>query len=261
MEKQAIAKALKKARINADMTCKEVGLILGKSEKTISAWEHCNGQPDAGLLFRLCELYKISSVDEMLGNVNENNLVSTLRVEEKDLVDIYRCLTTNSKQIVMTVAQMELSHIHAVKQGETPISILQKSKRDIEAATMTHLSKVKVFSQSAAAGLGNLVTDSDFEMITVASLPQGTEFGIRISGDSMQPQINDGDIVFVKRQSGIDVGEIGIFIFEGESYCKQLLYRDNIYYLHSLNNKYKDIPILSDHIYTVGLVLDKYTEN
>lgn len=269
MNKIDVAKALKKARKNAGMTCREVALLLNKSEKTVSAWEHCNGQPDVDTLFRLCQIYKLSGIDEILGHIPDGNF-NSLNIEEKDLIMLYRKLTTNSKQIVMTVAQLELNHIYSFKQGETSIKILPKTKVEMEAAVEFALNKksayekekfVKVFNQSAAAGYGNFIDDDSFEMVAVPSIPHGAEFGIRISGDSMQPQINDGDIVFVKRQASLNVGEIGIFIYNGDAYCKQLEYRDNTYYLHSLNNKYKDIPILSDSIFTVGMVLDSYNEN
>ena len=264
MDKKAIANALKKARNNADMTCKEVATLLKKSEKTVSAWEHCNGQPDVGTLFELCKIYNISSVDEMLGHVIESNFINTLRVEEKDLINTYRCLTTNSKQIITTLAQLELKHVDAVRQGEIPIKILPKTKSEIEVAIDNKIKQkpafereklLKIFTQSAAAGYGNYIEDSDFEMVSIPSIPEGTEFGIRISGDSMQPEIYDKDIVFVTRQSSIEVGDTGIFIYEGDAFCKQLAYSNKSFYLHSLNNKYKDIPILNDSTYTVGKVL------
>lgn len=251
MEKLGIAAALKNARKKADLTCKEVAVRLGNSEKTVYAWESGYGQPDIGVLFKLCEIYKAPNIDEMLGVVADKNLLASLRQEEKDLINTYRQLTINSKQIITTLAQLELNHIHAVEQGETPIRILQKTKEQY----------LKVFDQSAAAGYGDYVDDSSFEMVAVPCIPQGTEFGIRISGESMQPKINNGDIVFVKRDACLDVGDIGIFVYDGNAYCKQLAYKDNTYYLHSLNNKYRDIPILSDSIYTVGKVLDTYSES
>jgi len=270
MTKKEIGKALQKMRNNANMTCVDVARRLGNSEKTVSAWEQGHGQPDVHTLIRLCEIYDLSSINELVGHVVESNLLNTLRVEEKSLVNTYRKLTTNSKQIVMTVAHMELKHIDSTKQADSQIRVLQKSKRDVEASIDRLLSRktpaekekyLKVYTQRAAAGYGNYVDDSDFEEVSVKHLPNGTEFGVRISGDSMQPDIFDGDIVFVKRQPSIEVGEIGIFIHDGDAYCKQLVYNDDIYYLRSLNSKYKDIAALNDATYTVGKVLGTYNEN
>jgi len=267
MEKLQIAKALKNTRNKANMTCKEVAAIIGNSEKTVSAWENALGQPDIGTLLKLCEIYKVSGVDEMLGHRPDENLLNALRQEEKDLINLYRELTINSKQIVMSVAQLELNHVHSVRQGEIPIRILQRTKEQVDADVKKNLKHradseklLKVFNQSAAAGYGNYIDDDSFEMLAVPCIPQGTEFGIRISGDSMKPEINHGDIVFVTRQSSVDVGDIGIFIYDGDAYCKQLVYKDNAYFLHSLNNRYSDIPILGDSIFSVGKVLDSYHE-
>ena len=270
MTKKEIGKALQRARNNVNMTCVNVASHLGNSGKTVSAWEQGHAQPDIYTLVRLCEIYNLSSINELVGHMTENNLLNTLRIEEKSLVHTYRRLNTNSKQIVMTVARMELKHIDATNQADSPIKVLQKSQRDIEASIDRLLSKkppaekekyLKVFTQRAAAGYGNYVDDSDFEEVPVKHLPNGTEFGVRISGDSMQPDIFDGDIVFVKRQQSIEVGEIGIFIHDGDALCKQLVYKDDdVYYLRSLNSRYKDIAALEDATYTVGKVLGTYNE-
>jgi len=270
MDKKEIALALKRVRKNSNLLSREVAEAIGKTDKAVSAWEQGHGQPDISLLFKLRNLYKLSSIDEMLGVVSDSGLLSSLRAEERDLVETYRKLTPNSKQIITTLTQMELKHVDAIKQGETPIRILKKNKEEVEAAIDVALRKrpaaererfLKVFDQRAAAGYGNYIEDDAFEMVAIPSIPHGTEFGFRISGDSMQPKVQDGDIAFVKRQPSLEVGEIGIFIYNNEAFCKQLAYKDNTYYLHSLNSMYKDIPIFGDSIYTVGKVLGSYNED
>ena len=143
---------------------------------------------------------------------------------------------------------MELRHVRANAQGEMPIQIIQR----------TECPKLKVFNQPSAAGHGNYLTDNgneDYEMVSVPCIPVGVEFGIRISGNSMEPNIKDGDIVFVKRQPSIELGETGIFIYDNAAYCKKLVYWNGGYYLRSTNKDYKDIPISSDNIYCVGKVV------
>nr|WP_155961786.1 S24 family peptidase [Dorea sp. AGR2135] len=41
--------------------------------------------------------------------------------------------------------------------------------------------------------------------------PEKTDFGIRISGDSMEPMYHTGDVAWVHKQDSISNGEIGIF--------------------------------------------------
>ena len=80
------------------------------------------------------------------------------------------------------------------------------------------------------------------------------DFVLRVSGDSMEPKFFDGDVVLVKSQPAVDIGQIGIFIVNGEGFMKEL----GMGCLISLNNKYKPIKIKDyDEMKTVGLVLGK----
>ena len=224
---------------------------LGISESVISSWKRNVQKPSIDISVKIAEYFNVTT-DYLLG-VTENPETSAAKgqdysKDETDLVSTYRQLTPNSKQIVQTVAQMELRHVRAVKQGETPIKVTKKRGE-----------MLKVYNQPAAAGYGNYLSDNgdeDYEMVSVPCIPCGVEFGIRIQGDSMLPDMDDGDIVFVKRQPSIEIGETGIFIYDGDAYCKKLVYRDNTYYLRSNNSKYKDIELFGDDIYCVGKVID-----
>lgn len=54
-----------------------------------------------------------------------------------------------------------------------------------------------------------------------AKVPAGADFGIRISGDSMEPTIPAGTIVFVRKTSELRSGDIGIFMVDDEAVCKR----------------------------------------
>ncbi|WP_270441318.1 LexA family protein [Acidaminococcus provencensis] len=66
------------------------------------------------------------------------------------------------------------------------------------------------------------------------------DFCITISGDSMvNAGINDGDIVFIKQQPEVEVGQIGCFEIEGERVCLKRFYEtDTGVMLVSENPKY-----------------------
>ena len=53
-----------------------------------------------------------------------------------------------------------------------------------------------------------------------ASIPERAEFGVRVSGDSMEPVYHDGQIVWVQRCSELEIGDVGIFVCDGEGYLK-----------------------------------------
>ena len=43
----------------------------------------------------------------------------------------------------------------------------------------------------------------------------------------MYPYINDGDMVYVKKDAELQVGDVGIFCVDGAMYCKQYYIDDN----------------------------------
>ena len=62
-----------------------------------------------------------------------------------------------------------------------------------------------------------------FQQIQVpaSSVPAGAEFGIYVSGDSMEPRYHSGQIVRVKRCEELECGDIGIFVYDDCGYLKK----------------------------------------
>lgn len=122
------------------------------------------------------------------------------------------------------------------------------------------LLEIDVFDEPAAAGIGNYLSapESRREQFPSFMIPKGADFGIRISGNSMEPMIADGATVFVKQTMTVESGRVGIFVLNGEAYCKQLIvdYQKQEVRLHSLNTKYEDIIVRpEDSLITIGQVL------
>ena len=62
MSRVAIARTLKRLREKSGFTADEVGAMIGKSGKTVNAWENSRGQPDADTLIKLCDIYKVENI-------------------------------------------------------------------------------------------------------------------------------------------------------------------------------------------------------
>ena len=74
----------------------------------------------------------------------------------------------------------------------------------------------------------------------------------------MEPLIENGATVFIKQTMIVESGKVGIFVLNGESYCKQLIVdrKQKEVRLHSINPKYEDIIVTpEDKLYTIGQVL------
>lgn len=108
----------------------------------------------------------------------------------------------------------------------------------------------------AAAGYASPAEGEDYRTVGCpqSEVPNGTDFAVRIAGDSMEPYIKDGSRVFVSRTNEIKDGDVGIFFVDGDMKCKQFC-EDNYgnIYLFSLNRARADadMSILSTSGITV----------
>ena len=106
------------------------------------------------------------------------------------------------------------------------------------------LRTLPLYSLAVSAGTGQFLDGENYEMVEVgAEVPDGANFGVRIAGDSMEPRYHDGEVIWVRQQRSLMTGEIGIFLYDGCAYLKQLSAGENAMMLHSLNPCYKDIVI------------------
>lgn len=103
-----------------------------------------------------------------------------------------------------------------------------------------------LYSIAVSAGTGQFLDASDYELTQVDDdVPSCANFGVRVAGDSMEPDFSDGQIVWVKQQPAVKDGELGIFLYDGSSYLKQLSLASGRAKLVSFNPHYDDI-IISD---------------
>lgn len=97
---------------------------------------------------------------------------------------------------------------------------------------------MKLFHLPVSAGNGQYLDSDSYDEIEVGNeVPDNADFGVTISGDSMEPQFVDGQTVWVHAQSSIEPGEIGIFFHNGEGFIKKLGSDGEHTLLLSLNHK------------------------
>ena len=173
----------------------------------------------------LCEIYNVQDIKETFTGASaiDNDLLKGLnftgRNHAKDLIAM---LKENS---MFTAAQ--------------PVRIQHKY--------------INFYDTPAAAGSGSFLDNPSSEKIKVDdTVPKNADFAIRVSGDSMEPRFTNSQIIFVKAQDWLDVGDIGIFALNNESFVKQWG-GDR---LISLNKKYKPILLNEfDELKTFGKVV------
>lgn len=74
----------------------------------------------------------------------------------------------------------------------------------------------------AAAGYASPIVGEEFEEIPLPpDAPPGADFCITIRGDSMEPFIPDGSLVYVQRGAHLQEFDVGVFYVDGDVFCKQ----------------------------------------
>ena len=169
----------------------------------------------------------------------DNHII--LSKEEIEFIKEYRYLSNKSKSEIRNT----LNHLYEIE---------KRMKTTKEFATPTVQVRHSIFKVSA--GVGEWLSDEKWNMITILDTPQARKatFALTIEGDSMMPDFENGDIVLVRQQDAVDIGQICIYTIEGKGYIKK--YGGDR--LISLNDDYDDI-IFKDYqdIHCKGLVIGK----
>lgn len=265
-----ISKKLYLLRTENNLTQSEFAKIAHSTDKSISAWENGTRSPKLQSIKPICDyfgidfntfadesndVYKAEQValkSSLMGHIDIGKTKAIKfpkRDEADDIADRYRKLDDHGKGAVKAILSFEEASAIAEKRQHKPVKPRSDGFVD-----------VKVFDQVSAAGLGNYLDDPVYHMeqYPANEVPEGTEFGVRISGVSMSPKIPDGATAFVQSRSTIEPGKIGIFLVNDESFCKKLVVdRDRREIrLASFNPDYKDRVIEDADVFsTMGLVL------
>ena len=117
--------------------------------------------------------------------------------------------------------------------------------------------KIPVLGNVAAGIPISAVEDIlDYEEVPSSWQNQGEFFALRIKGDSMQPKIDDGDVVIVRQQSDANSGDTVIALVNGDdATCKRLEKTDNGIMLVSTNAKYPPMFFTKEDIVTKPVVI------
>ncbi len=185
------------------------------TNKSISHWELGRAEPTVSTLLAICKTLDITDLYGEYFGTNPDNPLSELNDEGKAKALEYIELLVESGKYA------------------TP-----------KATIIPFIRTIKLFDIPASAGTGSFLDGEEYTEIEVGEeVPATADFGIRISGDSMEPQFINGQIVWVQQQESLMNGEIGIFFLNGDAYCKKLQDNKEGLFLISLNKKYDPIPV------------------
>lgn len=80
-------------------------------------------------------------------------------------------------------------------------------------------------------------------------------FYLRVTGDSMEPQITEGDLALVRRQPEVESGELAVVVVDREEgTLKKVLFKDGAVILQAFNPKYTPRVFTGEAINSLTIV-------
>ena len=236
---------LKMYRENKNLTQEELAHLIGVAKSTISGYEKNSREPDVIKIKKLAAALNVSA-DDLLEIESKEKTILTK--DDIQLIKKYRSLDSHGKEIIDNVLALELKRYE---------DFLRDVSKEINSYKHeTGIIQLPYFDLPVSAGTGEFLDNSFAETIDIPATPSAykADFALRVSGDSMEPDYSNGDVLLVREQPAIEIGDLGIFILNGEGYFKE--YGGDC--LISLNKAYDPIKILSDDsIYIKGKVIGK----
>lgn len=172
-------------------------------------------------------------------SLSDNRCDTLYTVDEQSLINKYRALDTFGQDTVKAVLDCESKRCLSQKEMNDYISDC-------------NIIYLPLPLQPASAGTGEFADDETTEHVPVLRnvWTSKADYALRVHGDSMEPDMHDGDLLLVRSQPAVELGEIGIFIHQNERYVK--VFRGD--HLVSLNDEYEDI-VLEESTKCIGKVI------
>lgn len=219
-------KALKSERsMTSEQLSSISGIPLGTLTKILSG---ATGEPKLSVALAIARAF-----DCPLGMLldGEEHFSDTVGEDERRVLTKYRRLDEGGRELVEMVMDKEISRLESSE--SVPV---------ISEAEEIRMLTLPLYMLPVSAGPGTALDDNNYhETVEVRAtrVSIGADYALRVSGNSMEPKFEDGDILLVKRQTAVDVGDLGIFVADGEGYFKRYTGK----YLRSYNPAYQDILI------------------
>lgn len=244
---------IRKLRESRNMTQTELSEILGmKTYTTVSKWEKNENFPKGKDLKKLAEIFNVTS-DYLLGLSDTELGKITTQNSHPEILTIYNQLEEPKQEKVLSYAKDQLEE----QESSNIISIFDKSQDGEDYIT-------DYVEGLVAAGHGTFQEDNLHMEVRLRAEDVPEDYGTiaKVAGDSMEPMIEDNDLLFIKVTNQVDINDIGIFQINGKNFVKKLKRDYNGgWYLQSLNNSYEEIHLTEeDDIRTIGKVVSVYRE-
>jgi SOS-response transcriptional repressor LexA len=197
----------------------------------VSHWEKGVSSPPIEPFLILCELYEVEDIQETFRGAQPSQY-SAMKLNKLGLRRVEEYIALLSSNTLYCEAQ----------EDETAGKSANKNQKHI-----------RLYDIPVAAGAGIFLDSDSYTEIEVDStVPKSANYAVKVSGDSMTPRFADGQVVFVREQETLELGDVGIFSLNGNAYIKKMGHGE----LLSLNTRYEPIKLTDyDSVRVFGKVV------
>lgn len=158
--KKDFASTLKKLRLNAGYSQKQVYEMLGIPQSTFSSWEIGKAEPSASMTLKLCKLYHVDDILSAFGydGYNEDGSIQ-LNLEEIKHIEKYRSLDPHGKEIVDFILTKEAERIEELE--NTPPSTVIDIQPHLEVKAAHQRTDIEVTEEMIKHD-DDIMDDDDF---------------------------------------------------------------------------------------------------
>ena len=231
---------------------KQLGVKMGRS--ALSQYVTGKSKPDDKKLYLLSKTLDVSEAWLMGYDVDIKRIPDeergTTQNEHPEILTIFNQLDEDRQANVVDYATTLLNEQVSMK----ATTVLEKYRTDDYI--------IDYVEGLVAAGNGTFQEDNLHMEVKLRAedVPKNYDTIAKVAGDSMEPLIEDNDLLFIKISSQVDINSIGIFQVNGKNFVKKLKRDyDGSWYLQSLNSGYEEIHLTeNDDIRTIGEVVEIY---
>lgn len=160
--------------------------------------------------------------------------------ETIELVNLYKALTPSHKA-------ESINYMKYLKSKQNNNELAEES--------FPYNSKIQILGQTAAGQpleYGDTITK---DISNLSDIPANADFALTVNGDSMEPLIKNGSIIYIHSQEEVENGTISIIELDGAVTCKKVYKDNNQLKLVSLNEKYEPMIIDKGNVRILGKVI------
>lgn len=235
---------LKDRREQLGITQPQLAEMLGVSKGAVGNYETDVNSPRAAILYKVFNILHCDANYLFQDEINALYCDNATPEEFHGIVKKYRSLDQSGQAAVNYVLNHEAERVQLISGQNSRISELEKTTNE-PMRRYTYLHRI------ACAGTSFLFDDIPTDTYE-APYMEGADFIIGVSGNSMEPDLSDGDLLYVRKTNTLNYGDVGIFTIGNECYVKEFGKSGLI----SHNLDYDDIPGTED-IRIIGEVIGK----